>query len=84
MRERFFHHYGQHSTRLIRQESVYNAAGRRHTYIFLLVSPWFFYLPEVYLKKFDGMCVDRIVHERPWNEFWGEVHNDWRRAFIPV
>lgn len=84
-RERFLHLFGQRGARLDRAESIFvKNKPQKSTYLFLLLSPILFYMPDVYIKKLNEMFVDGIINEGPWNKFWNEMRSDWERSFTPV
>ena len=83
--ERFLNYYGQRGARLGRNESVHTIdIHRKSSYLFLLVRPFLFYTPDIYIRKLDEIWVDNQVNEGPWNKFWNEIRRDWERTFTPV
>ena len=84
-RERFIHYYAQHGARLNRNQSVFRAnTQRRYPLLFLLFSLLLFFIPSTYIRKLDEMYVDDAINEGPWNKFWDNLTEEWKKTTIPV
>lgn len=81
----FLHYHGQRGARLNRNQSVHQEdIYRPPTYLFLMLSPLLFFLPDNHIRQMEEVFVDGIVNERPWNQLWDSLRNDWEAATTPV
>lgn len=83
--EKFYNYHGQPSARLNRDESITDESIHRpRSLTFLLLSPFLFWMPDIYLTDLEKIWVDDTVNYRPWNKFINELKRDWKASTTPV
>ena len=81
----FLHFYGEYGARLNRTESVHeDNIYKERTYTFLCLTPLFFYVPNVFVRRFEEVSVDGITNAGPWNAFRQQMRSGWDATTTPV
>lgn len=81
----FLHYYGEYGARLNRTESVHEEKiHNERTYTFLCITPLFFYVPNVFVHRFEEVSVDDIINAGPWNAFRQQMRDGWEATTTPV
>ncbi|KAK7691174.1 hypothetical protein QCA50_006277 [Cerrena zonata] len=84
-KERFYNYHGQPIARLTCIDTV----DKKHIHnprslLFLLFSPFFFWMPDIYLAELERIWVDQTVNYHHWNKFFAEISQDWKDAITPA
>ncbi|KIP03328.1 hypothetical protein PHLGIDRAFT_244963 [Phlebiopsis gigantea 11061_1 CR5-6] len=83
--ERFLHYYGEYGVRTSRTDSAYqDHIHSKRTYLFLCITALLFYVPNVFVHRFEEVCVDGITNVGPWNIFRRQMRNGWEATTIPI
>lgn len=81
----FLHYHGEYGARLNRTESVhYEQTPRERSILFEALNIMFFYMPQIYMQKFDQISVDGLTNATPWNEFRDQMRKGWEATTTPV
>lgn len=84
-KERFLHFYGETGARLDRKDSAFKKDIRGpRSIVFMLISPFLFFMPFVYLKELERTYVDNSVHYYFWRQFIEGLKRDWENSITPA
>ena len=84
-REKFYNYHGQPNARMNRDESLKDdSIFRPRSLAFLFLSPFLFWMPDIYLADLEKIWIDETVNYRPWNKFINELKRDWKASTTPV
>ncbi|EKM58098.1 uncharacterized protein PHACADRAFT_252123 [Phanerochaete carnosa HHB-10118-sp] len=84
-KERFIHFHGEAGARLDREDNAFVAGikGPR-SHFFYLVTPFLFFIPPVYLKDLERICVDNSVHRLLLLQLINRLKRDWESSITPA
>lgn len=84
-RERFITFWGEEGARLDRHQSAFNESIHKpRSWMFMLISPFLFFMPLVYMNELDKLYVDDSVHYYFWRQFITGLKRDWDNSITPV
>jgi hypothetical protein len=81
---RFLYFHGQKHARLVSHETVYDKPQRERTKLIKLLSPLFFYAPEVHLRDVEKLWTDEVIIETVWNTFMTKLLEEWEDVILWV
>jgi hypothetical protein len=81
---RFLYFHGQKHARLVRHETVYDRPQHERTKLIKLLSPLFFYAPEVHLREVERLWTDDVVIETVWKTFMTKLLGEWEDVILWV
>ncbi|EGO03825.1 hypothetical protein SERLA73DRAFT_69655 [Serpula lacrymans var. lacrymans S7.3] len=74
-RNSFLNFHGQAGSRLEFQQSIYGQSYKRSNFMSIL-SPLFFYTPDIHVRALHGLFVDHIVSSHTWSKFIDKLNNE--------
>ncbi|EIN05627.1 hypothetical protein PUNSTDRAFT_137726 [Punctularia strigosozonata HHB-11173 SS5] len=80
---RFLHFHGQHAARLNYSQPLHAESQHPPTLLITVVSPLLFFAPDIHLRHFRMIWVDKIVHEHAWRKFVEKIQQEWDKFLLP-
>ncbi|KAK7017516.1 hypothetical protein VNI00_018595 [Paramarasmius palmivorus] len=82
--QRFYNFHGQPAARLDRDRSVHYDPSHKapRTWLLSVLSPLLFFAPDTYRRALDKLWVDGMLHAASWNEFIGDMSNEWQQLIL--
>lgn len=65
-------------------QSVQGHVREKPSLLFQIVDLLLLKMPEIYLRFLDGVCIDNVAFQLPFNKFVAKVTSEWQQDVINV
>lgn len=79
---RFLHFHGQNAARMDSDRSIHCSTPRPRSWLITILSPIFFWAPEIHLSELDKLWVDEIVYQVSWKRFIDKLQSEWQEFIV--
>ena len=64
--------------------SIHCSTPRPRSWLITILSPIFFWAPEIHLSELDKLWVDEIVYQVSWKRFIDKLQSEWQEFIVFV